>query len=70
MVALDVSRERSSVRSGKMRRLLVVSFLAMAAVAVAGVQDKKPINAKCPVKGEPVNANITADYEGKVVGFC
>lgn len=53
-----------------MRRLLVASVLAMAAVAVAYAQDKKPINAKCPVKGEAVNAGITADYEGKVIGFC
>ena len=53
-----------------MRRLLVVSVLAMAAVAVAAVQDKKPINAKCPVKGEAAKPDITAEYEGKVIGFC
>lgn len=70
MVALDVRRERLRVRSGKMKRVLVVSFLAMAAVGVAAAQDKKPINAKCPVKGEAAKPDITAEYEGKVIGFC
>jgi hypothetical protein len=30
----------------------------------------KPINAKCPVKGEPVNAEITFVYKGQAIGFC
>ena len=30
----------------------------------------KPINAKCPVKGEPVNADITFTYKGQLIGFC
>ena len=30
----------------------------------------KPINAKCPVKGEPVNAEISFTYKGQVIGFC
>jgi opacity protein-like surface antigen len=53
-----------------MKRLLAVAVLAMATLAVAYAQDKKPINAKCPVKGEPAKDNITAEYEGKVIGFC
>ena len=30
----------------------------------------KPINAKCPVKGEPVNAEVTFVYKGQTIGFC
>ena len=30
----------------------------------------KAINAKCPVKGEPVNADVTFTYKGQVIGFC
>lgn len=32
--------------------------------------EKKAINAKCPVKGEPVKAEITFDYKGQTIGFC
>jgi YHS domain-containing protein len=48
---------------------VLCAFVLAAMVAVA--QDKKPINAKCPVKtGEAAKADITSDYEGKTVGFC
>lgn len=30
----------------------------------------KPINAKCPVKGEPANAEITFVYKGQTIAFC
>ena len=40
-------------------------FKEAAAPAVA-----KAINAKCPVKGEPVNAEITFVYKGQAIGFC
>ena len=30
----------------------------------------KPVNAKCPVSGDPVDARYTVNYEGKTVGFC
>ena len=30
----------------------------------------KAINAKCPVKGEPVNAEVSFTYKGQVIGFC
>ncbi len=53
-----------------MRRLVALSVLAAVAATVAYAQDNKPINAKCPVKGDAVNPGITADYEGKVIGFC
>jgi hypothetical protein len=51
-------------------------FLGMSAVAAlmmaagASAQDKKPINTKCPVKGDPAKPDITAEYEGKVIAFC
>lgn len=49
----------------------LVAGLALLAMAVAATpQDKKPINAKCPVKGEPAKADLTSDYEGKTIGFC
>src|SRR5437762_404486 len=48
----------------------VLCALVLAAM-VAVAQDKKPVNAKCPVKtGEAAKADITSDYEGKTVGFC
>ena len=44
---------------------------ALVLAAMVGVaQDKKPINAKCPIKGEPAKADITSEYEGKTIGFC
>jgi len=49
----------------------VLGGLAVFALSVAASpQDKKPINAKCPVKGEAAKADITAEYQGKVIGFC
>ena len=30
----------------------------------------KPINAKCPVKGEDAKADITYVYQGQTIGFC
>lgn len=30
----------------------------------------KPINTTCPVKGTPIKPGITAEYKGKVIGFC
>jgi len=53
-----------------MRRLISASFLAVLLVATATAQAGKPINAKCPVKGEPVNPNLTATYKGLTIGFC
>jgi hypothetical protein len=29
-----------------------------------------PVNAKCPVLGEPVDANITTTFQGKLIAFC
>jgi hypothetical protein len=49
----------------------LLAGLAVFAMALsAAPQDKKPINAKCPVKGQPAKASITIEYEGKVIGFC
>jgi YHS domain-containing protein len=31
---------------------------------------KKPVNAKCPLTGKPVNAEFTLEHEGEVIGFC
>lgn len=31
---------------------------------------KGPVNSKCPVSGEPIDANVTLEYEGKLVAFC
>ena len=56
-----------------MARYLLGTLLGLtvfAAGAVATSQDKKPINAKCPVKGSPAKADVTSDYEGKTIGFC
>jgi hypothetical protein len=33
-------------------------------------QEAKPINATCPVKGQPAKSNITTVYEGRIIGFC
>jgi hypothetical protein len=42
----------------------------VAAPAPAPAGAGKPINAKCPVKGEDVKAEITFVYQGKTIGFC
>jgi hypothetical protein len=56
----------------RMRTLSPVTILCALALAamIAVAQDKKPINAKCPVKGEAAKADITSDYQGKTIGFC
>jgi len=53
-----------------MRHSLLAALALLAMSVVASPQDKKPINAKCPVKGEAAKADITAEYQGKVIGFC
>ena len=53
-----------------MRRIISAGFLALLLVATAAAQSGKPINAKCPVKGEPAKENITATYKGLTIGFC
>jgi YHS domain-containing protein len=32
--------------------------------------DAKPVNAKCPVSGEGIEAGFTSIFETKTVGFC
>lgn len=56
-----------------MARYLLSTVLGMAVFAagvVAVSQDKKPVNAKCPIKGTAAKADITSDYQGKTIGFC
>ena len=53
-----------------MRRSISTAFLAVLLVATATAQAGKPINAKCPVKGEPAKADLTTTYKGQVIGFC
>ena len=48
-----------------LRAVMAVLLVAGTAWALQG----KPINDKCPVKGEPVK-NITTTYKGKTIGFC
>ena len=50
---------------------ILLGALALLGMALsAASQDKKPINAKCPVKGTPAKASITTEFEGKTIGFC
>lgn len=57
-----------------MRNPLFAAVLGVAVFAMAVAadpQDKKPVNAKCPVKaGSDANAGITSEYEGKTIAFC
>lgn len=53
-----------------MRRIISAGVLAALLVASASAQAGKPINAKCPVKGEAVKAGLTTTYMGQVIGFC
>jgi hypothetical protein len=53
-----------------MRQSLLAAMALLALCMAASTQDKKPINAKCPVKGEAAKADITTEYQGKVIGFC
>jgi YHS domain-containing protein len=48
-----------------MKALIVLAL----GVLLAGLQ-AKPINGTCPIKNQPVNPAITAEYKGKVIGFC
>jgi hypothetical protein len=53
-----------------MRRYISGGILAVLLVATATAQQGKPINAKCPVKGDPVKAGLTTTYMGQTIGFC
>jgi hypothetical protein len=53
-----------------MRRIISSALLAILLVGTAAARDGKPINANCPVKGEPVKANLTTTYKGQTIGFC
>lgn len=53
-----------------MRRIISSAFLALLLVATAAAQSGKPINAKCPIKGEAVKDSLTTTYKGVVIGFC
>ena len=53
-----------------MRQFISSAFLAVLLVGTAAAQAGKPINANCPVKGEPAKANLTTTYKGQVIGFC
>lgn len=47
------------------------ALAAVAALALLGMAQQKPLNDKCPVKGEPVKPGISLEVaKGKVVGFC
>ena len=51
---------------------LILGILAVLGMALsAAPQEKKPVNAKCPVKaGMAANAGIASEFEGKTVAFC
>ena len=53
-----------------MRKLVCSAVLTALLIGTATARDGKPINAACPVKGEPVKANLTTTYKGQVIGFC
>jgi hypothetical protein len=48
----------------------LVSLAVALAWPVFLAQEAKPINATCPVKGQPAKSNITTVYEGRIIGFC
>ena len=49
-------------------RSLVLAAGVLGAATLVWAQ--QAINAKCPIKGTPVNPSITATYKGKVIAFC
>ncbi|RPH47692.1 MAG: hypothetical protein EHM91_05435 [Planctomycetota bacterium] len=50
---------------------LVAGLAVLAMSMAASTQDKKPVNAKCPIKTDQnANAGITSDFEGKTIAFC
>jgi hypothetical protein len=53
-----------------MRRIISSALLAALLIGTAAAQAGKPINASCPVKGEPAKANLTTTYKGQIIGFC
>ena len=30
----------------------------------------KPVNTKCPIMGEPIDASVTIVHDGKTIAFC
>ena len=52
-----------------MRHIAVVAATVLSTGLVWAVQSG-PINKTCPIKGQPVKANITVEYKGKTIGFC
>jgi hypothetical protein len=56
-------------RDSGMKALRIVAAVLLGA-GVAWAFQGKPVNDTCPVKGEPVKANITTTYNGKTVAFC
>ena len=51
-------------------KALRVAVAVLLGAGIAWAFQGKPVNDTCPVKGEPVKANITTTYNGKTVGFC
>ena len=48
---------------------MILGLAATAALAMTGTAWGQAINKTCPVKGTPVKA-VTAEFEGKTIGFC
>ena len=51
-------------------KLLRVAVAILLGAGFAWAAQNKPVNDTCPVKGTPIKAGITSEYNGKVVGFC
>jgi YHS domain-containing protein len=49
-----------------MKTLFTIVALAFAVSAHAA----DPVNKECPVAGKPIKAGVTAQHDGKTVGFC
>jgi len=55
--------------------LAIASALSLSSCKSTGTEtstdsDAMIMNTSCPISSKPIDANVTADYMGKKVGFC
>jgi YHS domain-containing protein len=46
------------------------AILVFGVAVLLAAPQAKPVNTTCPIKNQPVNPSITAEYKGKTIGFC
>jgi YHS domain-containing protein len=52
-----------------MNKIRTLALLLVVGFSLGAAADA-PVNKTCPMKGQPVNPNLTSVYMGKTLGFC